>query len=248
MATGLPTTINWGNPPYSNPVFESEAMRNVLYGLGDVNTGPVSGIRGFLEGLNLYVFNMINQMSYGAGSLGPTGSTAAPYSRFLANVATQANQNAKLQLVAVWLPQNFVVNNFNFLVGTTGDAAPTNQWMCLLNASRVAVAVSADALTTAITASTTTAPVTVSYPVATVAAGAGTTYVTPTAGLYYIGLAVNGSSTLLTGGFTSILEAVNIVPILAGNSTTSTSTPIAVGGAAQTAITGVAAVPFLFLS
>jgi hypothetical protein len=166
----------------------------------------------------------------------------------MANVATQANQDSKLLTVGVWLPQNFVVNNMNFLVGTTGDSAPTNQWMVLMNSARVVVAASADKLTAAITASTTTTPVTVSYPVANIAGGAGTSYSTPSAGLYYIGLGVHGSATLLTGGFTSILEAVNTVPILGGTSTTTLTTPLAVGGAAQTAITGLAALPYLFLT
>lgn len=247
MATGLPTSNPIGNEPYPLPVTDGELMRDVLYNIGDTATGPTVGIKGWLDGLNLNLFRMF-AMTDSADSSTPTGGIAGPYSRYMVNNAAQANQNAKLQVVALFLPQNFPVNNFNFLVGTTGDTAPTNQWMCLLNASRVAVAVSADATTTAITASTTTAPVVVTYPVATIASGAATQYVTPSAGLYYVGLAVNGQSTLLTSGYTAILEGLNVPPIMAGNSTASTTTPIAVGGAAQTAITGVAAVPYFWLS
>ena len=247
MATGLPTTTPAGNPPYSKPATLGEAWRNVLYSLGDTVLGPISSQEGFLKGLQLYLSNSIAQATSG-GSGGPTGATAAPFPRAMAAIANQANQNAKLLVVGVQLPQNFVVNNFNFLVGTTGDAAPTNQWMCLLSPARVVVAVSADKTSTAITASTTTTPVAVTYAVATVAAGAATTYVTPVAGFYYIGLGVNGSATLLTGGATSILESVNLPPILGGTSTTGLTTPLAVGGAAQTAITGLAALPYMWLS
>lgn len=247
MATGLPTAVPFGNPPYSNAVTEGELMRNVLYDIGDTATVPSSGLRGFLRGLDLQLFNSL-ALADSADSQTPTGGTAAPFPRYMVNNAAQANQNAKLQVVGIYLPQNFPVNNFNFMVGTTGDAAPTNQWMCLLSPARIAVAVSADALTTAITASTTTAPVTVAYPVATIASGAATQYVTPSAGFYYIGLAVNGSSTLLTTGYTSILEAINTVPIMAGTSTVSTTTPTANFTTAQTAITGVAAVPYMWLS
>lgn len=247
MATGLPITNPIGNVPYNPPVTQGELERNVLYNLGDTSTGPNSGEKGWLDGLNLNLFRSLNQTD-SADNQCPTGGIAAPYPRYMVNNAAQANQNAKLQVAGIWLPQNFPINNFNFLVGTTGDTAPTNQWMCLLSPTRVCVAVSADATTTAITASTTTSPVSVTYPVATIAAGAATQYVVPTAGFYYIGLAVNGQSTLLTTGYTSILEAINTVPIMAGNSTATTTTPIAVGGSAQTAITGVAAVPYFWLS
>lgn len=246
MAAGLPTANPIGNTPYSTPITDGELMRDVLWNIGDSATGPSNGIKGFLDGLALRLPNAFANAT-GIG-LGPTNCIAQPYPRYMINNAAQANQNAKILVAAIWLPQNFVVNNFNFLVGTTGDTAPTNQWMCLLNSSRVSVAVSADATTTAITASTTTAPVTVSYPVATVAAGAGTQYVTPSAGVYYVGLAVNGQSTLLTSGFTGLLEGVNTVPILAGTSTATTTTPIAVGGSAQTAITGLAAIPYFWLT
>lgn len=244
---GLPTTQPFGKQPFTTPASEGELRRNVLWDLGDTTTGASPGEYGWLKALDLNLFNSLATANQSI-SLGQTNCIAAPFSRYMINNAAQANQNAILQLVGVWLPQNLVVSNFNFMAGTTGDASPTNQWMCLLNSARVSVAVSADATSTAITASTTTAPVTVTYPVATVAAGAATTYVVPSSGLYYIGLAVNGSSTLLTTGYSGLLEAVNATPKLAGNSTTSTTTPIAVGGSAQTAITGVAAVPYMWLS
>lgn len=248
MAAGLPTTSNFGNPPYPTPVSEGELRRNTLFTIGDTATGASITDKGFYDALQLNLFNAIANAGFGAGSTGATNAIAAPYSRYMINNAAQANQNATLQVVGVYLPQNFPVNNFNFLVGTTGDASPANQYMCLLNSARVCVAASADGLTTAIVASTTTTPVTQTYAVANIASGAATQYVTPTAGLYYIGLAVKGSSTLLTSGFTAILQGINVVPILAGNSTTTTTVPLTNFTTAQTAITGIAAVPYMWLS
>lgn len=243
----LPTAQPIGNQPFSNPVMDDELWRNLLFDLGLPAATTPTERRGILRNLDLSLFTRLAQASQEM-TLAPSGAIAAPYPRFLVNDVTIANQDTILQLVAVWLPQNYPVNGLNWFVGTTGDAAPTNHWMVLLNSARVVVAASADKLTAAITASTTTAPVTVNYPVATIAAGAGAQYVTSTAGIYYIGLAINGSATALASGFASSLEAVNLAPKLAGTSTVSQTTPLAVGGAAQTAITGVAAVPYFFLN
>jgi len=238
----LPTTAPIGNN--ANPVDLRAHYLNIITDLGGSSTA--TDLHALLKGLDVALYNSQLTKTF---QLGPTGNLGATLPDIVqVNSVTQANQDGHLNLAAIWLPINTTVSNLNLFVGTTGDASPTNQWMGLFNSARVALAVSADALTAAITASTTTAPVFATYAVANVAGGAGTSFITTYTGLYYIGFAVNGSATLLTSGYTSILSAVNTVPKRTGSSTTAVTVPTTNFTTAQTAITGVAAVPYMFVS
>jgi len=104
------------------------------------------------------------------------------------------------------------------------------------------VARSGDALTTAIVASTATA-----YAVNAVAGGAATSYIIPSSGIYYIGIAINTSNAPTVNSFTSTAGAVTVPPILAGTSDGSLTTPHAFPYT-PAAITPTATIPLMWVS
>lgn len=241
---GLPTAAGFGNPLYSNPVSLDELYRQILNDLGyPASSTQPTDMHAILRLLDLYLF--LNGLTANQSvSEGPTNCVAAPYSRYAINNGAVALSTGTLYAVGVWLPQNLVISNINWLPGTTGDAGPTNQWGVIMNSSRVVVANTADATSTAVVAST---PVT--YAIANVAAGAATSYTVPTSGLYYIGINVTTSNSPTFSGYTGLAgRDTNVTPKLNGTSTTGNTTPLAVGGSAQTAITAVANVPYFYLT
>jgi hypothetical protein len=125
-----------------------------------------------------------------------------------------------LTLSAISIPADTVINNFNYVTGTTAAITPANQWAALFNASRVMLAVSADATTTAMPASTVT-----TYPVATIAQGAATSFTTTYTGLYYVGICVVAGTQPTWQGYTGTATDTTIPPILAGSSTGSLTGP-----------------------
>ena len=182
--------------------------------------------------------------SLDAVTLGPAGTTGASMPRALIDTVTTADATGVLQMVAISLPANTVVNNINWQIGTTGSGGPTHQWGALYDSTRHLLAISADGTSTAITAS---APL-VFLAVANVSSvGAATSFTTTYTGLYYLGLMVSSSSaqpTLATR--TSVaLAATTVPPILAGTSTGSLTTPSTFPTTAGT-ITPTATIPYAY--
>lgn len=141
-----------------------------------------------------------------------------------------------LILSAIYLPANTVVNNFNILIGTASSGV-THQWFCLCNSARVVVAVTADNTGTDLTANTV-------YTQALTAA-----YTVPTAGLYYVGFNIAAATTVPTAyGYTGNATANGLAPRLFGASSVTQTTPPAIGGSAQTAITAQATEPYIYLT
>lgn len=137
---------------------------------------------------------------------------------------TIATTATDIYMGALFLPANTVVNNFNVVIGSTASSNDvTVNWAALANASRLMLAVSANA-----TAQLTPAGYINALPVAKVAAGTATSFTTTYTGLYYMcwTSAVTTTQPTLCGVTSAGTEVNAIVPILCGvSSTTSTSTP-----------------------
>jgi hypothetical protein len=178
-----------------------------------------------------------------------TTGTAATLPRVLANESqTIAVTGGDLYLDAIWLPEGLVVNNINYLIGSTGSTGVEHNWALLANSARKPVAVSADNTATDLTAS-----VVSTYPIATTAAGAATSYVVPTTGLYYVGFMMittgEGAAQNTLAGYTAAAATANgLVPILCGLSSTSQTTPPSSFTNALTAITASASTRYAYLS
>lgn len=174
-------------------------------------------------------------------NVAPVGTTGQSFNRALVDTVTTADATGVLQMVAISLPANTVVNNVNWLIGTTGSAGPTHQWGAIYNSARLLLAISADGTSTVITAS-----VPLVFPIATIAQGAATSFTTTYTGLYYLGLMVSSSSaqpTLATR--TSVAGATTVPPITAGTSNTGLTTPSTFPTTA-TAITPTATIPYAY--
>lgn len=199
-----------------------ELWRNIIVDIGGASTVDITTMEAILTAFDSALFGYRPGGS-DSSSVGPTGNLGATMSRADINNAALANTTGTLQLTAVYLPINTKISNFNFLAGATGDAGPTNQWMCLMNSSYVLAAISADATTRAITANTE-----VTYPVATIASGAATSYTTKINGLHYIGqlIATSNAPTFAGIAATNLTTAVTTLPpIMSGTSTGSLTTP-----------------------
>jgi hypothetical protein len=135
-----------------------------------------------------------------------------------------------LYLCEVWLSAGVPVTNWNWIAGSTGSATATHWWGCLLDASRVLRATTADQLTATITASS----------VETVALGS--VYTPPTSGVYYWGLMVAASGMPTSTG-TGAAPSSSIMAVLppAGTSSTGLTVPGTVGSTTYNsiAVTGV---------
>lgn len=201
-------------PAVYTPGNDGEILRDMLFNLG-VETVPSMGMGELLLQLANIAPSLRNDLQ-----LAPANTIAQTVPRQSSTVANLSMSTGVLQLAAVYLPAGAVINNFNWLSGSTAGATLTHQWMALYTSARVLVATSADATSGAIAAST---PIT--YAVATVAAGAATSYTVPTSGLYYVGLMVANGATQPSGsGITSTAASTGIVPILSGTSTGSLTT------------------------
>ena len=209
MATGT-TPIETGmGEIYAQTAVNFGAARPASLGLGEVWNAINAAILNFTppSGSDIY--------------LAPAGATAQSIPRTMVSSAAEAlGGTGVLVMQAIFLPQNTVVNNLNWVAGTTAAITPTHQWGGLYNASRVQLATTTDGLTTAITSG-----LTLTYPIATVAAGAATTFTTTYTGMYYMGLLITAGTMPTVEGATGIATAATIPPILSGTSTGSLTTP-----------------------
>lgn len=154
---------------------------------------------------------------------GPAGSTAQTYARAQIDSNSATAASGVLNMTAIALPNNLVVNSLNLVTGTTAAITPTHQWAGLYNASRVLLAISADETTAAMAASTIQ-----TYPIATIAQGAAASFTTTYTGLYYVGIVVVAGTQPTWQGLTATdATPTTLPPILAGTSTGSLTTPSA---------------------
>lgn len=161
-------------------------------------------------------------------ALQPTGTVASTHDRTATNfaVTTSAGASGTLNLTAVFIPANTVVNKINCVTGTTGSTGVTHNWAVLADLNLKVLAVSADNTTTDLVASTVQ-----SY---TLTSPFTTTY----GGLYYAGVMIATGTTQPTwqGTIQTGTTVQNIAPKVAGSSNTGATTPVAVG-ATLTAVT-----------
>jgi len=218
MATGSQTVSGVGGDLNSQ-------MRQFINNLG----GPAATSDGLAElwmAINVALANFTPPSGYDI-AIGPATATAATLDRAAASESvTIAVTSGTLYLAALYLPINTVVNNVNFISGTTASTGVTHNWGVLASAARKVLGVSADNTSVDMVASTVqtyalTTPVTVA-----------------SSGLYYVGQMIATATTQPTMiGNTGAAATVNaIAPISAGASNTSATTPPAVA-ATLTAIT-----------
>lgn len=186
-------------------------------------TAPTS--KGLSEVLNAVgaAFLSFTPPSLDGIALAPAGATAQSLPRTMVTSAAEAlGGTGVLVMQAIALPANTVVNNLNWVIGTTAAVTPTHQWGALFNASRVQLATTTDGLTTAITAG-----LTLTSPIAAIAQGAATSFTTTYTGLYYVGLLITAGTMPTVEGATGVATASTVPPILSGTSTGSLTTPTA---------------------
>jgi hypothetical protein len=133
------------------------------------------------------------------------------------------------------LPTGTTVTNVVFMSGTTVAGSPTNQWFGLFDLNRVALRLTANALTAAWAANTSkllalTAP-----------------FVTTYTGLHYLGVMVTATTVpTLTGA--AVTAGVNTIPpIVHGNSNTGQTVPPGLPFTAA-ALTGAANTPWGYVT
>ena len=186
-----------------------EILRQTVVNLGAAS--PTSlGKNELLNAINTAILGF-TPPSLESRVLAPTNAVAQTFSRQLITSAAETSASGVLTLSAISIPAD---------TGTTAAITPANQWAALFNASRVMLAVSADATTTAMPASTVT-----TYPVATIAQGAATSFTTTYTGLYYVGICVVAGTQPTWQGYTGTATDTTIPPILAGSSTGSLTGP-----------------------
>jgi hypothetical protein len=193
-----------------------------------VNLGSAAPTSLGLEEVLNAVGNAFLTFSPPSGSevyLAPATGVAQSIDRPVASESvTIATVSGTIYMSALYIPNNTVINNFNVVTGSTASSNDvTINWAALTNASRVMLAVSANA-----TAQLTPAGFVNTLAVANVAAGAATSFTTTYSGLYYMAYTVGATTTQPTVcGVTSAGTEVNkIAPILCGTSSTSaTATP-----------------------
>ena len=111
----------------------------------------------------------------------PTAATYETFPRW-ATINAIAPDSGYLYVSGIYLPAGTTVSNITFLAGATALSAGSNQWFALFSSARAKLAISADDTSTAWAA----------HAAKTLAMT--TPYVTPSAGIYYIGVCVVAST------------------------------------------------------
>lgn len=143
---------------------------------------------------------------------------------------TSTPTSGTLYLVPIWLPAGLVVSNITFVSGGTAAVSPTNWWFTLHNASKVAVARTADQTTTAWAANTI-----MTKAIAQTTAGSATSYTTLNNGLHYLGIMIKATTVCNLVSEGSVADVVASVSPGFGGTDTGLSTPPTVTSGAFTA-------------
>ncbi len=133
-----------------------------------------------------------------------------------------APTSGTISFTAIELQAGMAIGHITFMSGTTAGSAMTHQWFCLTDSALNQVATTSDDTSTAWGASAEK-----TLAIATIASGASATYTVPTAGLYYVGVCVTGT-TLPTMTGTSVVAntgPASLPPSLFGTSDTGLTSP-----------------------
>lgn len=177
----------------------------------------------------------------GALALQPAGTVAATHDRAstaFANYTTVAS--GTLNMTAIYIPVNTVINNINCITGSTASVGVTHNWAVLADKNLKVLGVSADNTSADLALNTVesyalTTPVTTAY-----------------SGLYYVGFVIatgGGGATQPTmqGQTDAASTVMNVAPKICGTSNTGATTPPATG-ATLTAITSTASSIYFYLT
>ncbi len=220
----------------------AELWKNLITAAGGTPSTP-----GSLDELMQQFANaLLTYPGGGSAGVGPANNVGQTMSRAEGSESeTIAVSSGDLYLASVNLPVNTVVNNINFVVGSTASSGVSHNWAVLTNSARVPLAISADNTTTDLTANTAA-----SYAIANTAAGAGTSFTTTYSGIHYMGFMIATGTTQPTMfGNTGAAATVNaIAPIAGGLSSTTQTTPTTLPASAYTAITASASVLYGYLT
>jgi hypothetical protein len=125
--------------------------------------------------------------------------------------------------VGMLIPAGTVISNLNIFTGSTAGATITNQWMCIVRQSTLAVqATTLNKTTTAIPATTQ-----ITYQVAsTIGGSVAGSWTCPTTAIYYFGYAITATTAPTLVSHASVTAPIMAVaPAIAGTSTTGLTTP-----------------------
>ncbi|MGW5737026.1 MULTISPECIES: right-handed parallel beta-helix repeat-containing protein [Streptomyces] len=131
-----------------------------------------------------------------------------------------------LYLIPVWLPKGTPLSAITFTSGNTAGAGLTNHWFTLHNASRVALARTADATTAAWAANTAK-----SLAIAQTTAGAASSYTTTYTGLHYYGFMIAATTTPSLIGEGRLITGGTSAPGLGATNSGQTTPPTVTAGA-----------------
>lgn len=172
---------------------------------------------------------LYNPVATGSGTVlsveeyyrGSTGTIASTFDRGI-GIETNATplSTGRISVVRILLPKSYSVTNLTFWSMTTALNTGTNQWFGLFDSARNKLALTADDTNTAWAANT-----------AKTLAITGGPYVTTTAGWYYLGIMVKGTTPPSLAGTSS-----------SGNANFHGAAPL-VGGSADSSLTNPASCP-----
>ncbi|GGZ22326.1 hypothetical protein GCM10010387_14360 [Streptomyces inusitatus] len=150
-----------------------------------------------------------------------------------------------LNLVPIWLPRGLTISNISFTSGTIGALSPTNHWFTLHDASRAALARTADQ-TTAPWPADTTKTLAIAQ---TTTASSAPSFTTAYAGLHYLGIMIAAATppTLISEGTLTALASTP--PGLGATNTNQTTPPTLTDGTFTTAaFTGSALLAYAYVT
>lgn len=166
----------------------------------------------------------------------PTAALAETLRRgTISSITLAALTSAQLFLIAVPLVKGQLVSNITFLSGSTALNTGTNQWFALYSSARALLGVTSDDGATAWAAN------------ATKTLALAVAYTVPSSGLYYLGIMVKATVAVptLAGILVPNTTALNIPPIVGGNSTAALTNPASAPNPAAV-ITVSANVPYAY--
>jgi hypothetical protein len=208
MATGTTPPASAVGEIWAQIIQDLGQPRPTSLGLGEV-------LNAFGKALTLYTPQSLSDVA-----LAPANATAQAFPRNLITSTSEAIVSGDVEMQAITLPIDTVVNALNFITGGTAAVTPTHQWAALYDSNRNLLAISADGTTTAIGANAV-----LSFPIANVAAGAASSFTTTYSGLYYVGILVVAGTAPTFEGITGLTVANTVPPIVAGIGDFTLTTP-----------------------
>lgn len=161
----------------------------------------------------------------------PSGAVAESVPRAWATMGNVALlSTGRVTMVGIEIDAGQLITSITFVSGTTALSAGTHQWFALCNSSRVQLRATSDDTSTAWANN---APKTLNL---------SSTFTTTYTGMYYVAIMVTASTVPTLSATTTSSGVGSIVPILAGSSNSSQTTPQADGFAfnALSSLTGMA--------